>query len=128
MTYLSISKWINAYADSLKQFFVDERITNGIKQLLKTYFEKTALTSEQIIDGIIDFSRKNLPQKDDQNLLYSTSPFDLFKIVNEIFDLSYKLCPLKETALKLSSFAKKIITIFHSRLQELLVFLIKIYI
>ena len=122
LTYLSISKWINAYAESLKLFFVDERIMDAIKQLLKTYFEKTSATTEVIIDGIIDFSRKNPPQKDDQNLLFSTAPYDLFKIINEIFDLSYKLCPLKETAVKLASFAKKVITSFHSKLQELLVF------
>lgn len=120
---MSISKWINNYAESLKQFFVDERINDGIKQLIKIYFEKTVTTSEDIIDGIIEFSRKNPPQKDDENLLYSTSPYDLFRIINEIFDISYKLCPLKETALKMASFAKKIVTIFHSKLQELLVLL-----
>lgn len=121
LTYLSISKWINDYADTLKTFFVDERISDGIRQLLKTYFEKTSATSEVIIDGIIDFNRKNPPSKDDQNQLYSSTPYDLFKIINEIFDLSYKFCPLRETALKMSSFAKKILTSFHSKLQELLV-------
>lgn len=118
---MSIAKWINNYADSVKQFFCDERINAGIRQLLKTYFEKTVITSETIIDGIIDFSRKNAPQKDDENLLYSSVPYDLFKIINEIFDLSYKLCPLKDTALRLALFSKKIITSFHSKLQELLV-------
>lgn len=120
---MSICKWLNNYAESISTFFVDERISFAIKQLLKTYFEKTLITSEVIIDGIIDFARKNSPQKDDENLLYSSSPYDLFKIINEIFDLSYKLCPLRETALKLASFSKKILTTYHSKSQELLVIL-----
>lgn len=118
--YLKIIQWINAYAEVMKQFFSDERIPNGGKTLLAAYFARTLKSSEEIIDGIIIFEKKNPPQKDESGILYSSSPFDLFKIINEIFELSYKICSFKEMGLKLATFSKKVITLYQTKLQDLM--------
>lgn len=51
---------------------------------------------------------------------FSSSPCDLFKIMNEILEISYKLYPYKEMSVKLASICKKMISYYQSKLQDLL--------
>lgn len=113
--------WIYNYAESLKQFFDDERIRSGIKILLNIYYSRTLESSQQIVEGIVEYEKKNNMNMNEDNNLISSSPFDLFKIINEIFDLGFKLCPLKEMGLKLAAIAKNIISFYQSKLEDVMV-------
>lgn len=118
---MKIIQWINNYSETLKQFFSDDRFPNGAKTLLNIYFSRTLKSSEEIVDGVVQFEKKHAPEKDENGILYSSAPFDLFKIINEIFEMSYKLCPYKDMGLKLANFGKKIIMMYQSKLQDLMV-------
>ena len=115
--------WIYNYAESLKQFFDDERIRSGIKILLNIYYSRTLESSQQIVEGIVEYEKKNNMNLNEDNNLISSSPFDLFKIINEIFDLGYKLCPLKEMALKLAAIGKNLISFYQTKLEDIMVYL-----
>ena len=113
--------WIYNYAEALKQFFDDERIRTGIKVLLKIYYARTLESSQQIIEGIVEYEKKNKMEMSEDNILVSSSPYDLFKILNEILELGYKLCPLKEMALRLAAIGKNLISFYQSRIEEVMV-------
>ena len=53
-------------------------------------------------------------------LLFSSSPFDLFKLINEGYELAYKVCRVKEMGIKLANFGKKIVGFYQSNLEETL--------
>ena len=103
--------WIYNYAEALKQFFDDERIRSGIKILLNIYYSRTLESSQQIVEGIVEYEKKNNMNMNEDNNLNSSSPFDLFKIINEIFDL------------KLAGIAKNIISFYQSKLEDVMVIL-----
>lgn len=119
--YLSISMWIHNYGESIKQFFDDERIRSGIKTLLNIYYSRTLESSQQIVDGIVEYEKKNNMTLNEDKILISSSPLDLFKIINEIFDLGYKLCPLKEMALKLATIGKNLIVFYQTKIEDMMV-------
>lgn len=113
--------WIHNYGESIKQFFDDERMKSGIKVLLNMYYSRTLESSEQIVEGIVEYEKKNPMIFNEDHILVSSSPLDLFKIINEIFDLGYKLCPLKEMALKLGVIAKSLIAFYQKKIEDMMV-------
>lgn len=114
--------WIHNYGESIKQFFDDERIRSGIKTLLNIYYSRTLESSQQIVEGIVEYEKKNSMTLNEDKILISSSPLDLFKIINEIFDLGYKLCPLKEMGLKLATIGKNLIVFYQTKIEDMMVF------
>lgn len=115
--------WIQKYSESLKQFFDDERIRSGIKILLNIYYCRTLESSQQIIEGIINYEKKNIIDiNENDTILISSTPFDIFKVISEIFDLGFKICPLKEMGLKLAAIAKNLISYYQTKIEELMVY------
>lgn len=119
---MKIAFWIQEYSDSLSQFFNDERMRSGINVLLNSYFSKTTEVSKDIIRGIVEAEKKcEFIKENNSSILISSSPFDLFKLINENFDLSYGVCPVKETVLKNAAYAKKMINFYFRELESLMV-------
>lgn len=119
---MKIAFWIQEYSDSLSQFFNDERLRSGINILLNSYFSKTVEVSKEIVRGIVESVKKcEFIKENNSSIIISSSPFDLFKLINENFDLSYGACPMKETVLKNASYAKKMINFYSKELESLMV-------
>lgn len=62
-----------------------------------------------MIQGVVDYEKTCEPFTNDNDQLVTQAPIDLFKIINEGFDLAYKMCPIKETVIKLAYFGKVLI-------------------
>jgi hypothetical protein len=96
---------------------------SGIDVLLNSYFSKTIEVSKNIVKGIVESEKKrNFIKENNDSILKSSSPLDLFKLINENFDLSYGICPLKETIIKNLHYAKKMINFYFKEIEGLIVF------
>lgn len=88
---------------------------------MHSYFNRTFENLEATVTEIVEFEKKNTLFKDESsNILMSSSPLDLFKIINEISDLTHQICPLKETSIKILAFARKIISFYQNKLESLM--------
>lgn len=87
LNYLRLSTWLSKYSEDLKNYFNDERIHSGIKILLNSYFSRAIETTEKMVEGIVEFEKKNdsAPNDDGKFEIFFNLMFSKFKIyVNDI--------------------------------------------
>ncbi|CAD8175519.1 unnamed protein product [Paramecium pentaurelia] len=117
---LILAQWLNDYLNQMKDFFNDDRIIFGVRVLLNIYVNRSLENLESVINSIIEQEKTQEPIFNDQQLLITQTPIDLFKIINESFDMAYKLCPCKETSLKFGGFGKTILQQYQYGIQEMI--------
>ncbi|CAD8118152.1 unnamed protein product [Paramecium sonneborni] len=117
---LLIGQWLYDYLQQMKDFFNDERILLGIRVLLNIYVNRSLESLESVINQIIEQERIQEPFLNDQGQLVTQTPVDLFKIVNEGFDMAFKLCSCKETVLRFGGFGKVILQQYQGGIQEII--------
>ncbi|CAD8107610.1 unnamed protein product [Paramecium sonneborni] len=117
---LILASWLNDYLNQMKDFFNDDRIIFGIRVLFNIYVNRQLENLESILNSIIEQEKTQEPTCNDQQLLITQTPVDLFKIINEGFDMAYKLCPCKEISLKLAGFGKTILQQYQYGIQEMI--------
>ena len=88
---IELAFWIFKYNEELKLFIEDVRLLNAVDTLLGIYLDRMYDNGEKIIDQILQAELKeadNLKQKasEDDEILQTTIPSDLFKIINSSFD------------------------------------------
>jgi thiamine phosphate synthase YjbQ (UPF0047 family) len=97
-----MANWILKYKHELKSFIDDDRIEHGLVTLLRIHTTKSIEAAEGIIDGILEYEKRNDLVKEASECLKGNEnltnnvPVDLFKVINEGFDFSYKICPCSE--------------------------------
>jgi len=85
--------------------FTDRRITDGIKTLCRIVSNRILRTNLDSVQNIIKEDAENQPSLDGKSLLRSNGPQDIFRIVNETFNI-LSHCNYKELAFALLSVAK----------------------
>ncbi|KRX03678.1 hypothetical protein PPERSA_10362 [Pseudocohnilembus persalinus] len=116
-----LADWLLSYSEKLKQFFKDERLRQGALMLFKTYRMQTVQGSKEVIDGIIGYEKTNTEhQSNDQGLVTSTAPLDLFKIVNTGYDILRSQCRYKESGICLAEQARELIEYYQDSLSDIL--------
>jgi hypothetical protein len=93
----------------VKEFFQDDRLKASVSTLLEIFINRSLDSCESIVHEIIEHESQCEPTENEDYLLVSSSPYDLFKIINEGIDHAYKKCPVAETCVKLGYFAKSLI-------------------
>lgn len=73
---------------------------------------------EFMIEGLIKSEKDNQPKQNENNILATTTPYDLFKLINEGFDMAVKVVKSKEMGIKLAFYGKKILFIFQHLLDS----------
>ncbi|CAD8111062.1 unnamed protein product [Paramecium primaurelia] len=117
---LLIAQWLHDYLLQMKDFFNDDRILLGVGVLLNIYVNRSLESLESVIYQIIEQERIQEPILNDQEQLVTQTPIDLFKIINEGFDMAYKLCQCKETVLRFGGFGKVILQQYQGGIQEII--------
>ncbi|CAD8108104.1 unnamed protein product [Paramecium sonneborni] len=117
---LLLAQWLHDYLNQMKDFFNDDRIIYGIRVLLNIYVNRSLENLEPVLNTIIEQEKTQEPTFNDQQLLITLTPVDLFKIINEGFDMAYKLCPCKEISQKLAGFGKTILQQYQYGIQEMI--------
>lgn len=99
---LKMASWIIKYQEDLRDFIDDDRIEHGLITLLRIHTTKSTEVAEGIIDGILEFEKRSDLTTEAKSAikqgetLTNNVPIDLFKIINEGLDFSYKMCPCPE--------------------------------
>lgn len=116
---LNFASWLNDYSEKMKKYITDDRLYSAIRVLVSIYIERTSVGMRELIQGIIDFER-NSPsyETSDQNLLVTSTPIDIFKIINEGLDLGYFVCKLKDMAISLAVQAKNLMSYYINEVFE----------
>ncbi|CAD8207552.1 unnamed protein product [Paramecium octaurelia] len=117
---LLIAQWLHDYSLQMKDFFNDDRILLGVGVLLNIYVNRSLESMESVVYQIIEQERIQEPFQNEQEQLVTQTPVDLFKIVNEGFDMAYKLCSCKETVLRFGGFGKVILQQYQGGIQEII--------
>ncbi|CAK57824.1 unnamed protein product (macronuclear) [Paramecium tetraurelia] len=117
---LLIGQWLHDYLLQMKDFFNDDRILLGVGVLLNIYVNRSLESMESVIYQIIEQERIQEPFLNDQEQLVTQTPVDLFKIINEGFDMAYKLCSCKETVIRFGGFGKVILQQYQGGIQEII--------
>jgi hypothetical protein len=92
----------------------------GIRSLLSIYINRSIESVESVIQGIVDFEKNSVPILNENEQLSTQTPIDLYKMINEGFDLAYKICPNKEMLLKIGYMAKTLIAQYQTGVEEIL--------
>jgi hypothetical protein len=77
----------NYYTDFRKFGIKDDLIFNGYSELCEAYAIKLKIQIRPLVAKIIQQERFNKPEVDENGLLSTNAPYDLFKILSESFDL-----------------------------------------
>ena len=117
---LNLVIWVKQFYKSLSLYIEDERFPRGINILLNIYINRLIDNVETMIQGIVEFEKKSLPQTNDNGILVSTAPIDLFKLINEGFEMAIKKMDSEEMGIKLAFFGKRIILIFQDLMDNLI--------
>ena len=112
---------MNDYGEMFKMFLNDDRIQLGIKVLIETYFNHTIESTKSMISTLIQNDKNEEPQTNSDGLLTSISSYDLFKLINEGFDLTYQVSQHKEVLKKLANYGKVLLNYYQSTIEEFLV-------
>ena len=104
-----------------KKFLNDDRIEDGINVLIENYFSRTNDSTKSMISTLINNEKNVIPNKNSNGNLVSNCPYDLFKLINEGFDLTFQVCKQKVVIIKLANYGKIIVNFFQNTLEELLV-------
>ena len=97
------------YEEKVKEFFQDDRLKVSVATLLEIFINRSLDSCEDVVQEIIEHETNCQPTENEDQLLVSNSPYDLFKIINEGIDHAFKKCPVPETCTKLGYFAKSLI-------------------
>lgn len=135
MDLIYLINWINKYYGNLEPFgFEDKRLINSTKVLGVVFGKKIFKTNVGIIFNIL--LEVNLDFEEQRNLLFKLrdskplenadgfkithGPYDLFKILNETFEL-YNRCRHHDIATRLIKIIKNLIVYYQTNLDLILV-------
>ncbi|KAL4426634.1 hypothetical protein ABPG74_018712 [Tetrahymena malaccensis] len=126
VSLLKLSTWISKYQEDLKKFINDDRIEHGLNTLIKIHTNRSIEAAEGIIDGILEYERKNNLQEEldraikDKEILTSTTYVDLFKIINEGLDFSYAICSCPELVKQFGLYGSQLIQYYLEGVQNMI--------
>ncbi|KAL4465713.1 hypothetical protein ABPG72_012395 [Tetrahymena utriculariae] len=123
---LKLSTWISKYQEDLKKFINDDRIEHGLNTLIRIHTNRSIEAAEGIIDGILEYERKNNLQEEldrvikEKEILTSTTYVDLFKIINEGLDFSYAICSCQELVKQFGLYGSQLIQYYLEGVQNII--------
>ncbi|KAL4438805.1 hypothetical protein ABPG74_013478 [Tetrahymena malaccensis] len=118
---LSLAKFFHDYNEKLKKYVKDNRLEDASSTLLNIYASRSMTISEETIGNMISSEKKITdPQPTDEDYIYSTTPVDLFKLINTAIDSGYRVCPTKGFLKAVGKFAQFSISFYQEGLQEAL--------
>jgi len=119
-TILNLVIWVKQFYKSLSLYIEDERFTKGINTLLNIYINRLIDNVESMIHGIVELEKKSQPHANDNGCLVSTAPIDLFRLINEGFEMAIKKMDSEEMGIKLAFFGKRILLIFQDLMDNVI--------
>ena len=117
---LALVIWVKQFYKSLSNYIEDDRFPKGINILLNIYINRLIDNVESMIHGIVELERKSMPETNESGCLVSTAPIDLFKLINEGFEMAIKKMDSEEMGIKLAFFGKRILLIFQDLMDNLI--------
>ena len=117
---LNLVIWVKQFYKSLSDYIEDDRFPKGINTLLNIYTNRLIDNVESMIKGIVELEKKTLPQTNENGCLVSTAPIDLFRLINEGFDMAIKKMDSEEMGIKLAFFGRRILLIFQDLMDNLI--------
>jgi hypothetical protein len=117
-TILGLANWVEQYNRDLGPHCIDERLSIGIKTLLNIYVHRNMEKVEPMIEGIYDMEKKSQPTTNENGIYVTSAPYDLFKIINEAFDIAFKLFNKPEIGPNLAFFGRRLIKIYQYYLDD----------
>jgi len=117
---LNLAIWVKQFYQSLSDYIEDDRFPKGINTLLNIYTNRLIDNVESMIKGIVELEKKTLPQTNENGCLVSTAPIDLFRLINEGFEMAIRKMDSEEMGIKLAFFGKRILLIFQDLMENLI--------
>ncbi|KAL4471109.1 hypothetical protein ABPG72_006490 [Tetrahymena utriculariae] len=118
---LSLAKFFHDYNEKLKKYVKDIRLEDASNTLLNIYASRSMTISEETIGNMIQSEKKITdPLPTDEDYIYSTTPVDLFKLINTAIDSGYRVCPTNGFLKAVGKFAQFSISFYQEALQEAL--------
>lgn len=118
---ICLANWLLSYEEQLKEYFQDERLQQGAKLLIKTYRMNSIQGPKDVVQGIVKFEKQNKNQQNSEDGIHTSStPQDLFKIINTTFDMVYSICKHREIGICMAEYANTIIKHYQQLVQEML--------
>lgn len=99
---LNLVIWVKQFYKSVSLYLEDERFPKGIHTLLNIYINRLIDNVENMVQGIVELEKKSQPQTNENGCLVSTAPIDLFKLINEGFEMAIKKMDSEEMGKKLN--------------------------
>lgn len=117
---LNLVIWVKQFYKSMSSHIEDERFPKAINILLNIYINRLIDNVESMVQGIVELEKKSIPQLNDAGRLVSTAPIDLFRLINEGFEIAINKMDSEEMGIKLAFFGKRILLIFQDLMDNLI--------
>ena len=128
MGILDLIKWSNSYNEGLKQFGIrHDSLSNGYESLCNAYARKVENNLSIPLNNILSKEEDSLERSEEDNALYSSAPYDLFKLFETTLQTVRPL-KLKELFLRVLKLLKHSIEKYQIERQKILEVYIYIYI
>ena len=118
LQFLILAENIYQYQEKAQNYYLDARIHISLTNLIEIFCHNVYVKSLTLIDNLIKQDFENEPILDEDEYYITNSPFDLFKVLSENYELARSNFDFQELKLKLVNISKMLILYYEDLLYD----------